>query len=78
MERLNHKSRVEGRYLFTNIAFLICYSNTVFPRIIAGSDYFFFRTKRGRLFEGRRLFEIFLTEGRALNILFYYTIKSKK
>ena len=31
--------------------------NTVFPRIIAGGDYFYFRTKRGRLFEGRRLFE---------------------
>ena len=31
--------------------------NTVFPRIIAGGDYFFFRTKRGRLFEVRRLFE---------------------
>ena len=30
---------------------------TVFPRIIAGGDYFYFRTKRGRLFEGRRLFE---------------------
>ena len=24
----------------------------VFPRIIAGGDYFFFRTKRGRLFKG--------------------------
>ena len=33
-------------------------------------DYFYFRTKRGRLFEGRRLFQIFLTGGRALNILF--------
>ena len=31
--------------------------DTVFPRIIAGADYFFFRTKRGRSFEGRRLFE---------------------
>jgi len=30
-------------------------------RIIAGGDYFFFRTKRGRLFEGRRLFQILLT-----------------
>ena len=30
---------------------------TVFPRIIAGGDYFYFRTKMGRLFEGRRLFE---------------------
>ena len=30
---------------------------TVFPGIISGGDYFFFRTKRGRLFEERRLFE---------------------
>ena len=29
---------------------------TVFPRIIARGDYFFFR-KRGRIFEGRGLFE---------------------
>ena len=27
------------------------------PRIIAGGDYYFFRLKKGRLFEGRRLFE---------------------
>ena len=34
---------------------------------------------RGKaIIRGRRLFQIFLTEGRALNILFYYTIKSKK
>ena len=26
--------------------------DTVFPRIIAGSDDYFFATKRGRLFEG--------------------------
>ena len=25
---------------------------SIFPRIIAGGDYFFFHTKRGRLFEG--------------------------
>ena len=30
---------------------------TVFPCIIAGGNYFFFRTERGRLFERRRLFE---------------------
>ena len=29
----------------------------VFPRIIAGGDYFFFRTKRGRLFEGGDYFK---------------------
>ena len=33
------------------------YTLTVFPRIIAGGDYFYFHTKRGRLFEGRQLFE---------------------
>ena len=33
---------------------------------------------RGKaIIRGRRLFPIFLTGGRALNILFYYTIKSK-
>ena len=32
---------------------------------------------RGKaIIRGRRLFQTFLTEGRALNILFYYTIKS--
>ena len=34
------------------------FGTTVFPRIIAGGDYFFFRTKRGQLFEGRRLLEV--------------------
>ena len=59
------------------------YKNTVFPRIIARGDYFFFRPKRGRLFEGRWLFEggdyfqILFTGSRALNILFYFPIKSK-
>ena len=49
---------------------------TVFPRIIAGGDYFFFRTKRGRLFEERWSFQILLT---APWIFFvYFTIKSKK
>ena len=32
---------------------------TVFPRIIAGVDYFFFRTKRGQLFEGVDYFEYY-------------------
>ena len=31
--------------------------HTVFPRIIARGDYFFFGAKRGRLFAGRRIFE---------------------
>ena len=47
-------------------------------------DYFFFRTKNGghysrdeAIIKGRRLFQILLTENRALNILFYFPIKSK-
>ena len=51
-------------------------SPCVFPRIIARGDYFFFRFKRGRLFEGGDYFKL-LTGSRALNILFYYLIKSK-
>ena len=59
------------------------YKSTVFLLIIAGGAYFFFSIKRGRLFEGKRLFEegdyfqILLTGSRALNILFCYPIKSK-
>ena len=45
------------------------FGTTVFPRIIAGGDYFFFRTKRGQLFEGTRLLQILLTGSRALNVL---------
>ena len=62
-----------GRYLQTAALkplFTEIEKNTVFPRIIAGGDYLFFRTKRKRLFEGRRLFQILLTGSRALNILF--------
>ena len=44
---------------------------TVFPRIIARSDYFLFRAKRRRLLEGRRLFPILLTGSRALKIYIY-------
>ena len=55
--------------------------STVFPRIIAGGDYFFFRIKRGQLFQGRRLlvllFQILLTGSRTLNVLFYYPNKYK-
>ena len=43
--------------------------NNVFPRITVGGNYFFFRTKRGRLFVETRLFHILLTGSRALNIL---------
>ena len=33
--------------------------NTVFPQIIAGGDYFFFRTEKGRLFDGGDYFKYF-------------------
>ena len=39
---------------------------------------FHFSHQKGVIIRGRRLFQIFLTGGRALNILFYYTINSKK
>ena len=42
--------------------------NTLFPRIIAGGDYFFFRTKRERLFEGHDYFKYFRQRG-AINCL---------
>ena len=41
----------------TSVSKMVALLHTVFPRIIAGGDYFFFRTERGRLFKGRRLFE---------------------
>ena len=49
---------------------------TVFPRIIAGGDDYFFPQKGVDYLRGR-LFQILLTGGRALNILFYYSIKPK-
>ena len=45
--------------------------DTVFPRIIAGSDDYFFQQKAVDYLRGG-LFQILLTGGRALNILFYY------
>ena len=51
--------------------------HTVFPWIIPGGDYFFFRIKRGKggwLFEGRRLFQLLLTGRRAQNIYIYIHI----
>ena len=42
---------------------------TVFSQIVTEGDYFFFRTKRGQLFQ------ILLTGSRALNISFYFPIK---
>ena len=41
--------------------------HTVFPRIISGGDYFFFRIKRGWLFEGRRFFQLLLKLGSWIN-----------
>ena len=38
---------------------------------------FSLRAKRGRLSEGGDYFQIFFTRSRALNILFYFAIKSK-
>ena len=59
-------------------------SATVFPRIMAGGgDYFFFRFKRGQLFEGRRLleggdyFKYCSLKVMPPIILFYYPINSK-
>ena len=43
-------------------------SSTVFPWIIAGGKYFFFRTKRERLFEGHDYFKYFRQRG-AINCL---------
>ena len=51
--------------------------NTVFPRIIAGGDYFFVSSKKGAIIWRRRLFKILLIGSRALNILLYFPIKSK-
>lgn len=57
-------------------------TGTEFPRIIAGAHYFFWHRKgaiirRKTISRGRQLFQIFLTEGHALNVLFYYTEKLK-
>ena len=50
--------------------------DTVFPRIIGRTVYYFFQQKGVDYLSGR-LFQILLTGGRALNILFYYSIKPK-
>ena len=50
--------------------------DTVFPRIIARGDDYFFPQKEVDYLRGR-LFQISLTRGRALNILFHYSIKPK-
>ena len=43
----------------------------------SGGRLFLFLHKKGVIIRGRRLFQIFLTGSRALNILFYFPIKSK-
>ena len=51
--------------------------SSVFPRVISGGGYYFFSHKKGAFIRGRRLFQILLTGSHALNILCYYSIKSK-
>ena len=81
------KLGIQGQCVYRNTIFFTTVFNKtiligfgfwdiVLPRIIAGDDYCFFRTKKGRLFEGGDYFKL-LTGSRALNILFYYLIKSK-
>ena len=58
------------------------YEYTVFPQIIGGGDFFFAQkggnySREGNYLQGR-LFQILLTGSRALNLLSYYPIKSKK
>ena len=48
--------------------------DSVFPRIIAVGDYFFFRTKKGTII---RLFQILLTGSHALNICFIFPLNQK-
>ena len=50
---------------------LIVFNSSV---VTARGDYFFFRTERGRLFEGGDYFKYFSQE---VVILFYYIMKSK-
>ena len=62
------KLGIQGQWVYHNTIFFTTVYNktfligsgfwdTVFPPIIAGGDYFFFRTKRGQLFERRQLFK---------------------
>ena len=44
---------------------------------ISSNNINYFWHKKGTIFRGRRLFQILLTGGRALNILFYFPIKWK-
>ena len=58
------------KFLFSTLSFnrVDPNINTVFPRIIAGGDYFFFASK-GAIIRGKRLFQILLTGSRDLNIV---------
>ena len=51
--------------------------NTVFPRIIAGGNYFFFRTKRGRLLDGGDYLKYCSLEVVPSIFMLYFPIKSK-
>ena len=56
----------------------------LFPRIMAEGSYYFFHTKKGAIIrgkviiQGRRLFQILLTGSLTVDILFYYSIKTRK
>ena len=52
-------------------------SGTVFPRIIAGDDYFFFRTKKSQLFKGRQLFKILLAHRKLCPKYFIFPFNQK-
>ena len=52
------------------------FMTTVFPRIIAGGVYFYFRTKRGRLFEGGDYFKYFSQE--VVPYIFCFIIPNNK
>ena len=56
-----------GRRLLTikqrnQIRTIVDFASTVFPRKITEGDYFYFRTKRGRLFKGGDYFRYFSQE----------------
>ena len=55
---------------------LLHFLTTVFPRIIAGGVYFYFRTKRGRLFEGGDYFKYFSQE--VVPYIFSFIIPNNK
>ena len=49
----------------------------MFPRIIAGGDYFFFRTKRGRFFAGSDYFKYCSVEVVPLIFCFIFPLNQK-